>query len=60
MWTVIYITPSQKTAKRIREQLASEGFLVKIRQSRIVQQYEILVTKGELEEIREILSTVLP
>ncbi len=59
MWTVIYVSPSEKTAKRIRLKLTEEGFLVKVRQNKF-QQYELLVPQGELEEIREVLTVILP
>ncbi|GBF11768.1 glutamate decarboxylase [Tepidibacillus infernus] len=60
MWTVIYIAPNEKIAEKIRDQLTTEGFLVKIRQSHVLKQYEILVPEGELDEIREVLATILP
>jgi len=59
MWTVIYITSIEQTAEKIKEQLSSEGFLIKVRYSKSLKQYEILVLKGELEEVKEILSTIL-
>lgn len=60
MWTVIYITTVEKTAKKICDQLTSEGFLVKVRLSKRFQQYEILVPKSELKEVEEVLTTILP
>lgn len=60
MWTVIYIAPTQKIAERIQEQLEREGFLVKIRAINLTkQQYEILVPEGELDEVHEVLNTIL-
>lgn len=59
MWTVIYVTTSQKVAEKIHQQLTSEGFLVKIRQNKMIQQFEILVPKGELKEVKEVLATIL-
>jgi hypothetical protein len=60
MWTVIYIAPTQKAAERIEERLTAEGFLVKIRAINLTkQQYEILVPEGELEEVQEVLNTIL-
>lgn len=59
MWTVIYIAPSQKSAERIQQRLAEEGFLVKIKQIGQSSQYEILVPKSELYEIQEVLSSIL-
>lgn len=60
MWTVIYIAPSVKIAERIQEQLTNEGFLVKIKQaSGSKQQYEILVPESEIDEIQEVLNSIL-
>ncbi|MFT9848313.1 glutamate decarboxylase [Aneurinibacillus sp. REN35] len=59
MWTVIYIAPSAKIAERIQDKLTGEGFLVKVRQAGISKQYEILVPAGEVNEVQEVLSTIL-
>ncbi len=59
MWTVIYIAPSAKIAERIQHRLTDEGFLVKVREARVSKQYEILVPESELQEIQEVLSTIL-
>jgi ribosomal protein S8 len=60
MWTVIYIAPTSKIAERIKERLTSEGFLVKIRAINLSkQQYEILVPAGEVQEIQEVLNSIL-
>ncbi len=59
MWTVIYIAPSEKMAEKIRDRLTEEGFLVKIRQINSSNQYEILVPEGELDEIQEVINTIL-
>ncbi len=60
MWTVIYIAPSAKIADRIKERLTAEGFLVKIRQANEAKaQFEILVPEAELEEIQEVLNSIL-
>ncbi|WP_166244623.1 glutamate decarboxylase [Paenibacillus turpanensis] len=60
MWTVIYIAPTQKIADRIRSRLTDEGFLVQVRPINLTnQQYEILVPEGELDEVQEVLSTIL-
>ncbi len=60
MWTVIYIAPTQKIADRIKNRLTDEGFLVQVRPINLTnQQYEILVPEGELEEVQEVLSTIL-
>lgn len=60
MWTVIYIAPTLQTAERIHQKLSTEGFLVKIREAHVKkQQYEILVPEGELDEVQEMLNTIL-
>lgn len=59
MWTIIYISPSQKSAKNIQKRLTEEGFLVKIKQMGQSPQYEILVPESELEEIQEVLNSIL-
>jgi len=60
MWTVIYIAPTLKIAERIKEKLSDEGFLVQVRPINLSnQQYEILVPEGELEDVQEVLSTIL-
>jgi nitrate reductase beta subunit len=60
MWTVIYIAPTAKIAERIKKRLTEEGFLVQTRPINMSkQQYEILVPSGELEEIQEVLSSIL-
>jgi hypothetical protein len=60
MWTVIYIAPTGKIAERIRTKLTDEGFLVQVRPINMTkQQFEILVPEGELDEVQEILTTIL-
>ncbi|GIP43263.1 hypothetical protein J45TS6_17220 [Paenibacillus sp. J45TS6] len=60
MWTVIYIAPTAKIADRLKTRLADEGFLVQTRPiSLSKQQYEILVPSGELEEVQEVLNSIL-
>ncbi|GAK38754.1 glutamate decarboxylase [Paenibacillus urinalis] len=60
MWTVIYIAPTAKIADRITNRLEEEGFLVQARPiSLSKQQYEILVPSGELEEVQEVLNSIL-
>jgi len=60
MWTVIYIAPTQKIADRIKDRLTTEGFLVQVRAINLTkQQYEILVPEGELDEVQEVLNTIL-
>ncbi|OYD08407.1 glutamate decarboxylase [Paludifilum halophilum] len=60
MWTVIYVSPNQRMAKRIRDRLDLEGFLVKIRSMRFHgEQYEVLVPEAELQEVQEVLGSIL-
>jgi ribosomal protein S8 len=60
MWTVIYIAPTSKIAERIKQKLTEEGFLVKIRAINLTKnQFEILVPAGELEEVQEVLNSIL-
>jgi menaquinone-dependent protoporphyrinogen IX oxidase len=60
MWTVIYIAPTSKIAERIKQKLTEEGFLVQVRPVNVSnQQYEILVPEGELEDVQEVLSSIL-
>ncbi|BAH42357.1 MULTISPECIES: hypothetical protein [Bacillales] len=59
MWTVIYIAPSARIAERIQQRLTDEGFLVKIREGKVSKQYEILVPESELNEVRDVLGTIL-
>ncbi len=59
MWKVIYISPSAKMAQKIQEKLTEEGFLVKIRQTSVAKQYEILVPESEIDEIQEVLNSIL-
>lgn len=59
MWTVIYIAPSAKMAEKIQDKLTSEGFLAKIRQTAVSKQFEVLVPESELEEVKEVFSSIL-
>ncbi|HEY2495098.1 MAG TPA: glutamate decarboxylase [Paenibacillus sp.] len=60
MWTVIYIAPTAKVADRIETKLTEEGFLVQSRPINLSkQQFEILVPSGELEEVQEVLNSIL-
>lgn len=60
MWTVIYIAPTAKVAEMIQAKLTEEGFLVKSRPVNLSkQQFEILVPSGELEEVQEVLNSIL-
>ncbi|MBP1906724.1 glutamate decarboxylase [Paenibacillus turicensis] len=60
MWTVIYIAPTAKAAEIIKHKLSEEGFLVQTRPAGLSkQQFEILVPSGELDEIQEVLNSIL-
>lgn len=60
MWTVIYIAPTAKIADRIKTKLSEEGFLVQVRPVSLTKnQFEILVPEGELEEVQEVLNSIL-
>jgi len=60
MWTVIYISPSEKIAERISNKLTEEGFLIKLKQvSGSKKQFEILVPESELEEVQDALHRAL-
>jgi menaquinone-dependent protoporphyrinogen IX oxidase len=60
MWTVIYIAQTSKIAERIKMKLTEEGFLVRIRTINLAKnQFEILVPAGELEEVQEVLNSIL-
>ncbi|CAM4359114.1 MULTISPECIES: glutamate decarboxylase [Paenibacillus] len=60
MWTVIYIAPTAKISERIRTRLTEEGFMVKVRPVNLSKhQFEILVPSGELEEVQEVLNSIL-
>lgn len=60
MWTVIYIAPTAKIAERIKQRLTEEGFLVQIRAISLTKnQFEILVPEGELEEVQDVLNSIL-
>lgn len=60
MWTVIYIAPTAKIAEMIKDKLTQEGFLIQVRAINLSkQQYEILVPSGELEEVQEVLNSIL-
>ncbi|AOZ93863.1 glutamate decarboxylase [Paenibacillus crassostreae] len=60
MWTVIYIAPTASIAEMIQAKLTEEGFLVRARPINLSkQQFEIQVPSGELEEVQEVLNTIL-
>lgn len=60
MWKVIYIAPTPKIADKIKDRLTEEGFLVQVRPINMTKnQFEILVPEGELEEVQEVLNSIL-
>ncbi|UHA72429.1 glutamate decarboxylase [Paenibacillus sp. 481] len=60
MWTVIYIAPTAKIADMIQLRLTEEGFLIQVRPVHLSkQQFEILVPSGEVEEVQEVLNSIL-
>lgn len=60
MWTVIYIAPTAKIAERIKQRLTEEGFLVQVRSINMTKnQFEIVVPAGEVEEVQEVLNSIL-
>ncbi len=60
MWKVIYIAPTAKIAERIKQKLSDEGFLVQTRAINLSKhQFEILVPEGELDEVQEVLNSIL-
>ncbi|MCU6797005.1 MULTISPECIES: glutamate decarboxylase [Paenibacillus] len=60
MWTVIYIAPTAKIADRIKEKLTEEGFLVQVRAINMTKnQFEIVVPEGEVEEVQDVLNSIL-
>jgi len=57
MWTVVYMAHNEADARKVKQILNKEGFLVKIRpigkeDDRV---YEVLVPNGEVEEAHEVL-----
>ncbi|WZL72101.1 hypothetical protein QBE52_13450 [Clostridiaceae bacterium 35-E11] len=57
MWTVVYMAHNKADARKIKNALDSEGFLVKIKpigkeDDRV---YEVLVPNAEVEEAHEVL-----
>jgi hypothetical protein len=57
MWTVIYVAYNKNDAKKIRNILQDEGFLVRINILGMQDDplYEIMVPNGEIEEAHEVL-----
>lgn len=63
MWTVVYISPSMKEAKKIKEILTAEGLIVKLRAIGLPQDnntgsVEILVPESEVDEALEIINNI--
>lgn len=60
MWTVIYIAPTAKIAEMIQTRLSEESFMVRVRPINMSkQQFEVLVPSGEVEEVQEVLNSIL-
>lgn len=60
MWTVIYIAPTTEIAEKIQARLSEESFMVRIRPIHMSkQQFEVLVPSGEVEEVQEVLNSIL-
>lgn len=60
MWTVVYIAPNRHEAERIRQTLAREGLLVKLRTVRSTKGtdnglVEVLVPEAEIDEALEVI-----
>lgn len=60
MWMVVHMAKSETTAERVKESLAEEGILVKIRPvyrsvSSQENYYEIQVLQSEMQEARKVL-----
>lgn len=63
MWTVVYIAPDLKEAKKMEKILKAEGFLVKLRtiglsQANDTSSVEILVPESEVDEALETINTI--
>jgi hypothetical protein len=63
VWTVVYIAPSLKEAKKMEKLLSTEGFLVKLRTIGLPQakepcSVEILVPESEVDEALETINTI--
>ncbi|MCG8538589.1 MAG: glutamate decarboxylase [Clostridia bacterium] len=58
MWTVIYVAHQEEEAKRIKDKLNGEGFLVKTKQVGKLEDaiFELLVPESEADEAHSILS----
>ncbi len=56
----LYCTDGTRLADMIKLKLSEEGFMVQARAiSASKQQFEILVPSGEVEEIQEVLNSIL-
>lgn len=63
MWTVVYIAPSLKEAKKMEKLLSTEGCLVKLHTIGLPQDHvscsvELLVPESEVDEALEIINTI--
>ncbi|RJQ26852.1 MAG: glutamate decarboxylase [Peptococcaceae bacterium] len=63
MWTVVYIASGKKEAESIRELLAREGLLVKLREIALLEadsnySVEVLVSELEVDEAMEIINLI--
>jgi hypothetical protein len=60
VWTAIYIAPTASVAEMMQTKLTEEGFLVRVHPVNLSkQQFEIQIPYGELEEVQEVLNTIL-
>lgn len=64
-WTVVFVTGNRSLAERLREHLAAEGLLVRLREPAAGEvgarrTFELLVPEGEAEEASELLSRSIP
>lgn len=60
MWTVVYLAQSKESATRLKELLANEGILVKLRPlsknpENQDNYYEVLVPEAEIEEAHNVI-----
>lgn len=63
MWTVVYIAPNKKEAEKIKNNLSTEGLLVKIKAVGLPQigdngPVEVLVPESEVDEAMEIINSI--
>jgi len=63
VWTVVYISPNKKEARKIEKILVAEGLMVKLRAIGLPQEsnacsIEILVPESEVDEALEIINNI--